>query len=195
MKIEQNIVAVSVVKDQEEPKPETVKPVLLKRSEELTGSTYKIKTPISDHALYVTINNIEENGKLRPFEIFINSKNMENFAWIVALTRVISSVFRHGGDSSFLIEELCSVFDPKGGYWKPGGKYMPSLIAEIGYCLESHMIKIGAIVKEPIIVPVKYAKKESEKPLGSMCPKCNQMALVVLDGCETCLDCGDSKCG
>ena len=112
---------------------------LLQRPESLDGSTYKIKTPLSDHTIYVTINDILIDGRHRPFEIFINSKNMENFAWIVALTRVISAVFRRDEDATFLVEELQSIFDPKGGYIKPGGKLMPSLVAEIHRYVELHI--------------------------------------------------------
>ncbi|MEO5362553.1 MAG: TSCPD domain-containing protein [Magnetococcus sp. DMHC-8] len=171
---------------------------LMRRPVELRGSTYKIKTPLSEHALYVTINDIEVNGKRRPFEIFINSKNMENFAWIVALTRVISAVFRHAGDATFLVEELRSVFDPRGGYFKPGGKYMPSLVAEIGECLERHMTNIG-ILNPPEVSEELRAKRliarEGGLASGSLCSKCSQMAVVRLDGCDTCLECGYSKCG
>ena len=122
----------------------------LARPETLIGSTYKIKTPFSDHSLYVTINDVvlnagTEHEQRRPFEIFINSKNMEHFQWIVALTRIISAVFRKGGDVIFLAEELRSVFDPKGGYFKKGGRYMPSLVAEIGDAIETHMRSIGLI--------------------------------------------------
>ncbi len=159
------------------------------RPEELGGTTYKIRTPQSDHALYVTINDaVTEDGCQVPFEIFINSKNMENFAWIVALTRVISAVFRHGGDLAFLVEELRSVFDPRGGYYKRGGKYMPSLVAEIGECIENHLIKIGAA--QPRETPP--AKGVAG---NAYCPKCSQLSLVRLDGCDTCLECGYSKCG
>lgn len=170
-------------------------PALLNRANALEGKTYKIKTPMSEHALYVTINNILDNGIKKPFEIFINSKNMENFAWIVAFTRVISAVFRHGGDATFLVEEMKSVFDPKGGYFKPGGKFMPSLVAEIGHVLESHLIGIGAM--QPIDIPPELqAKRESAKgTAGTLCPQCGQMAVARLDGCDTCLDCGYSKCG
>jgi len=159
------------------------------RPEELEGVTYKIRTPQSDHALYVTINDrVAENGSRVPFEIFINSKNMENFAWIVALTRVISAVFRHGGDLRFLVEELRSVFDPRGGYYKRGGKYMPSLVAEIGECIEKHLVKIAAI--QPREAP------PAKGAVGNAyCPKCSQLSLVRLDGCDTCLECGYSKCG
>ncbi len=118
---------------------------LLQRPDKLEGTTYKIKTPHSEYAFYITINNMEKNNCRRPFEIFINSKNMENFAWIVALTRVTSAVLRREDDITFLVEELRSIFDPQGGYFKPGGKQMPSLVAEIGECLEKHMIKIGAV--------------------------------------------------
>ncbi len=118
---------------------------LIQRPEMLEGATYKIKPPNS-HAFYVTINDILIDGRRRPFEIFINSKNMKNFAWVVALTRVISAVFRREGDVTFLVEELRSIFDPQGGYFKPGGKRMPSLVAEIGDCLEKHLIKIGVVV-------------------------------------------------
>src|SRR5437667_1431354 len=124
----------------------------LERPEVLVGSTYKIKTPISDHAMYVTINDIVLNEgtpheQRRPFEVFINSKNLDHFQWIVALTRVISAVFRKGGDTTFLVEELKAVFDPKGGYWQPGGKFMPSTIAELGYVIEKHLQTIGLIRK------------------------------------------------
>ncbi len=117
---------------------------LLQRPEVLEGATYKVKPPDS-HAFYITINDILIDGRHQPFEIFINSKNMENFAWVVALTRVISAVFRREGDVTFLVEELRSIFDPQGGYFKPGGKRMPSLVAEIGDCLERHLVKIGLI--------------------------------------------------
>src|SRR5690606_13440848 len=123
---------------------------LLQRPEALEGATYKIKTPLSEHALYVTINDIvlnpgTEHELRRPFEIFINSKNMDHFQWIVALTRIISAVFRKGGDVTFLVEELHSVFDPRGGYFKKGGKFMPSLVAEIGDAIECHLRMIGML--------------------------------------------------
>ena len=123
--------------------------------ESLEGSTYKIKTPLDDHAMYVTINDIvlnlgTEHEQRRPFEIFINSKNMDHFQWIVALTRLMSAVFRKGGDVTFLAEELQAVFDPKGGYFKPGGKFMPSIIAEIGAVIEHHLQKIGLMEKEDL---------------------------------------------
>ncbi|MBF0453900.1 MAG: hypothetical protein HQL72_03660 [Magnetococcales bacterium] len=118
---------------------------LLQRPESLDGSTYKIKTPHSDHAFYVTINDIIISGHRRPFEIFINSKNMDNFAWVIALTRVISAVFRREGNVTFMVEELKSIFDGQGGYFKTGGKRMPSVVAEIGECLEKHLIKIGLV--------------------------------------------------
>src|SRR5712672_2468281 len=125
----------------------------LERPEVLIGSTYKIKTPVSDHAMYVTINDIvlnegTEYEQRRPFEVFINSKNLDHFQWIVALTRIISAVFRKGGDVTFLVEELKAVFDPRGGYWQPGGKFMPSIIAELGYVIEKHLQTIG-LIKRP----------------------------------------------
>src|SRR6202140_303572 len=124
----------------------------IERPEVLVGSTYKIKTPVSDHAMYVTINDIvlnegTEYEQRRPFEVFINSKNLDHFQWIVALTRIISAVFRKGGDVTFLVEELKAVFDPKGGYWQPGGKFMPSLIAEFGYVIEKHLQSIGLLAR------------------------------------------------
>ena len=127
----------------------------LERPEMLIGSTYKVKTPISDHAMYVTINDIvlnmdTEHEKRRPFEIFINSKNLDHYQWIVALTRIISAVFRKGGDVTFLVDELKAVFDPRGGYWQAGGKYMPSIIAELGYIVEKHLISIGLLKKKEL---------------------------------------------
>ena len=190
----------------------------LQRPEMLIGSTYKVKTPLSEHALYVTINDIilnagTENELRRPFEIFINSKNMDHFQWIVALTRIISAVFRKGGDVTFLVEELRSVFDPRGGYFKKGGKYLPSLVAEIGDAIECHMRMIGLLKDDGLdehrkkLVAEKRAQYESavasaetedagDFPDGAqLCIKCNTKAAIVMDGCLTCLNCGDSKCG
>ena len=194
----------------------------LERPEMLIGSTYKIKTPLSEHALYVTINDIilnqgTEHELRRPFEMFINSKNMDHFQWIVALTRIISAVFRKGGDVTFLVEELQSVFDPKGGYFKKGGRFMPSLVAEIGDVIDSHLRMIGMIRDEGLddtqkaFIAAKRAEYEqktgqadpapetdtaSDFPEGSqMCNKCSTKAVVMMDGCLTCLNCGDSKCG
>jgi hypothetical protein len=194
----------------------------LERPEMLIGSTYKVKTPLSEHALYVTINDIilnhgTANELRRPFEIFINSKNMDHFQWIVALTRIISAVFRKGGDVTFLVEELRSVFDPRGGYFKKGGKYMPSLVAEIGDAIECHMRMIGLLKDDGLdenqkkLVAEKRAQFEaasgtvkntgsddsaSDFPEGSqLCMKCHTKAAIKMDGCLTCLNCGESKCG
>ena len=190
----------------------------LERPGMLRGSTYKIKTPISDHAMYITINDIVLNPgtefeKYRPYEIFINSKNLDHYQWIVALTRVMSSVFRKGGDVAFLVEELKAVFDPKGGYWQPGGTFMPSIIAELGYIVEKHLRSIGMIPKEKLdkhqkkLVEEKRQEFENRNkqqdvfdqdsfPEGAqLCVQCNSVAMVMMDGCLTCLNCGDSKCG
>ena len=190
----------------------------LERPDMLVGSTYKVKTPLSEHALYVTINDIvlnhgTPNELRRPFEIFINSKNMDHFQWIVALTRIISAVFRKGGDVTFLVEELRSVFDPRGGYFKKGGKYMPSLVAEIGDAIECHMRMIGLLKDDGLdehqkkLVAEKRAQYEAAKgaeegqnagdfPEGAqLCTKCHTKAAIQMDGCLTGLNCGESKCG
>jgi len=189
--------------------------------ESLEGSTYKIKTPLDDHAMYVTINDIilnagTEHEQRRPFEIFINSKNMDHFQWIVALTRLMSAVFRKGGDVTFLAEELQAVFDPKGGYFKPGGRFMPSIIAEIGDVIAHHMQKIGLMEKEELseqqklILDQKRAEVEGAQKKtvadsageetgypasATLCNKCHTKAVVVMDNCATCLSCGYSKSG
>ena len=201
----------------------------------LEGATYKIRTPLDDHALYVTINDIvlnpgTEHEQRRPFEIFINSKNMDHFQWIVALTRVMSAVFRKGGDVTFLSEELQAVFDPKGGYFKPGGRFVPSIVADIGAVLEHHLKRIGLLEpdelseQQQLMLKQKRAEAEAreqqvDKPAekktvtgtpdsatatadeasypasATLCFKCNTKAMVLLDGCQTCLACGYSKCG
>jgi ribonucleoside-diphosphate reductase alpha chain len=160
-------------------------PVLAPRPEALIGSTYKIKWPESEHALYVTINDIEEDGKRRPFEIFINSKNMEHYAWTLALTRMISAVFRRGGEVSFVAEELKAVFDPRGGAWL-GGRYVPSLLAAIGDVIQRHLDRdaIGGVVGHETAA---HAKPRA-------CPKCGAAALIRAEGCDKCLECGYSKC-
>lgn len=189
----------------------------LERPPMLAGSTYKIKTPQTEHALYVTINDIvlnegTEHELRRPFEMFINSKNMDHFQWIVALTRIISAVFRKGGDVTFLVEELHSVFDPRGGYFKKGGKFTPSLVAEIGDVLEEHLIAIGILKKEGMdehrrkFLAEKRIQAEQRAGAGAendsgfpdsatLCSKCMIKGVVYLDGCLTCLNCGESKCG
>ena len=210
----------------------------IERPEVLIGSTYKIKSPLVEHAMYVTINDIvlnagTEHELRRPFEIFINSKSMEHFQWIVALTRIMSAVFRKGGDVTFLVEEMKAVFDPRGGYFKAGGVYMPSLVAELGAIVEDHMKSIGlihdpemsaaqrALIAEKRAAYENRSKKNNEvsladatgaaarteevievtgegasfPPSATMCHKCSTKAVVIMDGCATCLNCGYSKCG
>ncbi|MFT4180035.1 MAG: NrdJb [Thermomonas sp.] len=214
----------------------------IERPEVLIGSTYKIKSPLVEHAMYVTINDIvlnagTEHEHRRPFEVFINCKSMEHFQWIVALTRIMSAVFRKGGDVTFLVEEMKAVFDPRGGYFKAGGVYMPSLVAELGSIVEDHLKSIGllhdpemsdaqrALIAEKRRAFEQRSKKNSEintagemggamssaadhpedievtgdgasfPPSATMCHKCSTKALVLMDGCATCLNCGYSKCG
>ena len=230
----------------------------VERPDVLIGSTYKIKSPLFEHALYVTINDIVLNQGTahelrRPFEIFINSKNMDHFQWVVAITRIMSAVFRKGGDVTFLVEELKAVFDPRGGYFKAGGVYMPSIVAEIGAVVEDHMKMIG-LLHDPELSDaqrelmakkraeydlrtdgkkkvelsdaspatsgkspspanagegrggVRYNAPSTEEPSSSdsspsfppsatLCNKCHTKAVIIMDGCATCLSCGHSKCG
>ena len=203
----------------------------IERPEMLLGSTYKIKSPLVEHAFYVTINDIilnpgTEHELRRPFEVFINSKSMEHFQWIVALTRIMSAVFRKGGDVTFLVEEMKAVSDPKGGYFKAGGVYMPSLVAELGFVVEEHLKSIGMLhdpemsahqkaliaekrkqyedrskghsekVAEAVVAEANEGEANGSFPASaSMCHKCSTKALVIMDGCQTCLNCGYSKCG
>ncbi|HAI47520.1 MAG TPA: NrdJb [Stenotrophomonas sp.] len=199
----------------------------IERPDVLVGNTYKIKSPLVEHAFYVTINDIvlnpgTEHELRRPFEVFINSKSMEHFQWIVALTRIMSAVFRKGGDVTFLVEEMKAVFDPRGGYYKAGGVYMPSLVAELGSIVEAHLKAIG-LLHDPELSPgqraliaqtrhqyqqhVADSTADHEQdltvtgegtgfpPSASVCQACSTKALVLLDGCATCLNCGYSKCG
>ena len=223
--IKSNITSAKILKGDnaaEQASTEAVKPEAdklnenIQRPEMLIGSTYKIKPPISEHALYITINDIllnpdTEDEQRSPFEIFVNSKNMEFYAWVVAMTRVISAVFRKGGDCTFLVEELKAVFDPKGGYYQRGtGVYMPSVVAEIGHVIERHLKAINILPADDIDVHQQaYLKNKLEELKGksdtmdtsqfpataSHCNKCNQKAVILLDGCSTCLNCADSKCG
>jgi hypothetical protein len=227
IKIDSKIVSYSVAQDEQAPAPVEEKAAesniihmheKVARPEMLFGSTYKISTPLSEHALYVTINDIilnhgTEHEVRRPYEVFINSKNMDHFQWIVALTRIISAVFRKGGDVTFLVEELRSVFDPSGGYFKKGGKYMPSLVAEIGDAIHCHLVMIGLLKEDgpdehqQKLIDEKRAQYEEsinlrdkehdcDFPEGAqLCKKCSTKAAIMMDGCLTCLNCGDSKCG
>jgi len=167
----------------------------LDRPAALEGHTYKVKWPDSEHALYITINDIVLAGHRRPFEVFINSKNMEHFAWTVALTRMISAVFRRGGDVSFVVEELKAVFDPRGGAWM-NGKYVPSILAAIGGVIERHMIAIGFLEGEGMGLksdPQAQVVNLGHKP-GPACPNCGQFDMRMAEGCLTCNSCGYSKC-
>jgi ribonucleoside-diphosphate reductase alpha chain len=168
----------------------------LDRPAELDGATYKLKWPDSNHAIYVTVNDILLNGHRRPFEVFINSKNMEHFAWTVALTRMISAVFRRGGDVSFVVEELKAVFDPRGGAWM-NGKYIPSILAAIGGVLERHMIQIGFLEGEGLGLKADPTAEVVNLPgrRGPACPACGQYDMRMVEGCMTCVNCGHSKCG
>ena len=218
----------------------------IERPDVLIGSTYKIKSPLFEHALYVTINDIVLNAGTdfearRPYEIFINSKNMDHFQWIVALTRIMSAVFRKGGDVTFVVEEMKAVFDPRGGYFKAGGLYMPSIVAEIGVAVEEHLKSIGMIHDPEMSAEAKKlvaekraayeaAQKKNRRadavaelepepstvlsndlagegfessrrepeafpPAATLCAKCHTKAVIIMDGCATCLNCGNSKCG
>lgn len=204
IKIDKKITGYAVVTSPK-PKPDTAPDTApvhdrLPRPETLYGETYKIKTPLNETALYVTINDIQIDGVRYPFEIFINSKAVEHYQWIAALTLVISAVFRKGGDCGFLIEELRSVFDPKGGYFKKGGKYMPSLVAEIGDVIERHLYDIGAVKRDSSLATAAkamLAEKSGQNGFPDtavLCDKCNQIAVVMMDGCMTCLNCGNSRC-
>ncbi|MGA1443789.1 MAG: NrdJb [Methylophilaceae bacterium] len=218
-KIEKKIVGYSVVDKniKEQSKAEIVQiGEPLERPDHIRGTTYKVKTPVTEHALYITINDVVMNEGTdqeysRPFEIFINSKNMDHFQWIVGLTRVMSAVFRKGGDVTFLLEELQSVFDPNGGYYKKGGKYVPSLVAEIGEVLEKHLIDIGMLKSKQLDEHQKKLVEEKKKEYleknqdqlddsgfpkdSQLCGKCQTKAAILMDGCLTCLNCGESKCG
>ena len=161
----------------------------LDRPDALLGKTYKLRWPESDHAIYITVNDIERDRRRRPFEVFINSKNMEHYAWTVALTRMISAVFRRGGDVSFVVEELKAVFDPRGGQWVDG-KYVPSLLAAIGGVIERHMIDIGFLGEK---VPAANGKAQASG--ARQCPKCGGLSLVHQEGCDLCTACEYSRCG
>ncbi len=187
----------------------------LDRPEALPGATYKVRWPESEHAIYITLNDIIQDGRRRPFEVFINSKDMEHYAWTVALTRMISAVFRRGGDVSFVVEELKAVFDPRGGHWM-GGKYVPSLLAAIGDVIETHMVNIGflsgkggGMTNDPVaekavvnLAPPPPPPSEEKQVVKSgnnanfrHCHKCGQPTLIRQEGCDTCTSCGYSKCG
>ena len=189
----------------------------------LDGATYKLRWPGSDNSLYITINDVERDGRRRPFEVFINTKNLEHYAWTVALTRMISAIFRRGGDVTFVVEELKAIFDPQGGQWM-GGRYVPSLIAAIGEVIEAHMIRTGFLIGagapgrsaagvrtallagEPPNEPQNEPRSEPEgEPApagppqaaagGRPCPRCGARALHRREGCWVCDACGYSKCG
>jgi len=168
----------------------------LERPDSLQGRTYKLVWPDSDHAIYITVNDIIESGRRRPFEVFINSKNMEHYAWTVALTRMISAVFRRGGDVAFVVEELKAVFDPRGGQWMDG-KYVPSLLAAIGEVIERHMIEIGFMAGAESAGGGKITdglRRAVGMERLRQCPRCGAAGLTHQEGCDVCIACGYSRC-
>lgn len=227
VEVEKKIVSFAIKKEgEDQPAPKEVegpRPVemseAIARPEFLQGSTYKIKPPVSDHAMYITINDVvlnkgTEHETVKPYEIFINSRDVQHLQWISGLTLILSAIFRKGGDIAFLAQELRSVYDPNGGYFKKGGVYMNSIVAEIGYVIEQHFKAIGLIKTEEMsdeakaILAEKRAQAErtekNEEAAGddggypansTVCPKCHTKAVIIMDGCATCLSCGDSKCG
>ena len=170
-------------------------PDLMVRPDKVLGATYKLRWPDSEHAMYVTVNDVELDEVRRPFEVFVNSKNLEHYAWVVALTRMISAVFRRGGEVAFVAEELKQVFDPRGGQWSQG-RYVPSLVAAIGEVLERHMRETGFLAPAEAAGyrPTTTAGPTVATQLGPLCPKCSQPGLVREAGCLSCLHCGWSKC-
>ena len=222
-KIEKKIVGYKVVSEDQEGGVEAQSNVesniiqmheKVSRPEALAGSTYKIKTPMSDHAMYLTINDIilnegTDHELRRPFEIFLNSKNMDQYQWISALTRVISAVFRKGGDCTFLVEELKAIFDPQGGYFKSGGRFMPSLVAEIGWAIEDHLQKMGVMTNVEIPEHQKKIMDENsadfEQPTAAQaeataflphadgCTTWSVKETKLIDACYTSQHCGTSK--
>lgn len=210
VKIDAKIVGYSVVdKSKAKEEPEPVQPVAIQppqiqayeRPEVVEGATYKIKPPTTGSAMYITINHIrDERGELRPIEIFVNTKHMEHFQWVAALTRMISAVLRKPGPFLFVVDELQQVFDPQGGYWE-GGSMMPSVVAHIGKVFKEHCQRIG-VLEAPAVSAVQRAvfeekKAEAEKRgvKAQRCSKCSEDAVIKMDGCMTCTNCGDSKCG
>jgi ribonucleoside-diphosphate reductase alpha chain len=181
----------------------------LEREGVLSGFTYKVRWPSSDHALYITINDIERDGRRRPFEVFINTKNLEHYAWTVALTRMISAIFRRGGDVAFVVEELKAIFDPQGGQWV-GGRYVPSLLAAIGQVIEEHMVRTGFLARpgepgpeaEDLRRALAAAEPRAEvlqtsaleRGTGRVCPRCGSPSLHRREACWVCSACDYSKC-
>ncbi|NBD30472.1 MAG: adenosylcobalamin-dependent ribonucleoside-diphosphate reductase [Alphaproteobacteria bacterium] len=199
-----SVLSVEVDKAQAEDKPEVLADANagdviymtepLERPTELEGATYKLKWPDSEHAIYITINDIVHGGQRRPFEVFINSKNMEHFAWTVALTRMISAVFRRGGDVSFVVEELKAVFDPRGGAWMRG-RYVPSILAAIGGVIEKHMVAIGFLAGEGMGLKSDPRAEVVNMTPKKACSSCGSYDMRMIEGCMTCAACGYSKCG
>ena len=188
-----SVLSVTPPAEKESEKPTELAPP--KRQEKLDGTTYKLKWPESAHALYVTINDVDDGERKRPFEIFINSKNMDHYAWTLALTRMISAVFRRGGDVSFVAEELKAVFDPRGGAWVTG-RFVPSLLAAIGDIIERHMAQYApAQLDLPIEEVPEPVTSFTAAPSGPCCPQCGVPGMIREEGCNKCLSCGFSKCG
>jgi hypothetical protein len=202
LRITKKIVGWNVHTTQEEGKTlEVREAATLERPQTVDGRTYKISPAVTDSAMYITINNITlEDGTVRPLEMFINTKHVAHQQWITALTRMVSAIFRKPGPYLFVVDELEQIFDPQGGYFADG-KMTPSVVAHVAAVLREHFIHIGALEAPELsaaqkeLIAVKKDAAEAAGVKGTQCSKCNEMSVVMMDGCMTCLSCADSKCG
>ncbi len=191
-------------------------PTKLPSPDEVEGKRYRVRWPDSDHALYVIVNDFvdEQTGRKRPWEVFLISNESEADEWRVALGRMISAVYRRGGDVAFIASELRAISDKKGGAFL-GGKHLGSVIAAIGDIIERHMIEIGFIPPKeakakPTVHELEQILAEPDMPvvvLGNgevravpartrlrQCPKCGEPALIREEGCDRCTSCDYAKC-
>lgn len=195
-------------KKEEKKEERPPQPLTLKRPDVVDAKVYKIKSPFVKFNVYVTLGYIMEYGRKRPIEIFINSKDLTHSAQYAVLTRLISAIFRRAGDAQFILEELRSIYDPNGGYFKEG-KYIHSFYSEVADVIERFFRDEGILhvpeQGQQINIPIKTqltsqhnVTDDEDDPTNNntfkICPECNSRTLKFENGCEFCVQCGYTKC-
>ena len=131
------------------------------------------------------------DGNNNPVQVFFNSKDFSINEHLSMGAISLSHAFKNGT----YLELLESMIDIVGEGFFHRKKYRASLISAI--CSDI-LYYLGRINARPTDITEQEAapKKQGAEPKkGEKCQRCGEYAVVVLDGCKTCLDCGDSKCG
>jgi ribonucleoside-diphosphate reductase alpha chain len=181
----------------------------------LTGSTYRIETPLGK--AFITVN---ENGGKQPFEIFLNTAKAgsETAAVSEAIGRLISYVLRLASPIAprERMEEVVRQLSGIGGGRSLGfgPNRVRSLADGVGQVLDEYLKgrrthQLSGTDEKPeedgngmsLNAPVDSLQQEPEHEytssasrMGDLCPECGEATMVNEEGCRKCYTCGYSEC-